>query len=171
MPPASPSTGTWQTLSVVLRGLLWSSAFILLWTWLAVAVQPFDQRIPFTLPEWLRPVGIALDFAGALVAASCIATFITRGRGTPAPFDPPRAFVASGPYRYVRNPMYLGAAFVLLGVGLMVASPAIVALAAFFLVAAHLFVVLYEEPALTRRFGESYLSYKASVNRWLPRLR
>jgi protein-S-isoprenylcysteine O-methyltransferase Ste14 len=166
-----PSTSAWQRLSVVLRGLLYSSTFILLWSWLAVSVQPFDQRIPFTIPRSQRPVGIALGVAGALLAASCIATFITRGRGTPAPFDPPRDFVATGPYRYVRNPMYLGAGAVLLGVGLVVASPAIVLLAAFFLLAAHLFVLLYEEPALQRRFGESYLRYKTSVNRWLPRPR
>jgi hypothetical protein len=76
------------------------------------------------------------------------------------------AFVASGPYRWVRNPMYVGGAAVILGAGLLVASPAIVLLAFGFLGIMHLFVVLHEEPALTARFGASYEQYRASVRRW-----
>lgn len=151
----------------ILRGLVYSAAFIWLWTWVALTVRPFDARFAVALPLWLRPVGFVIAAAGAVVAGLCIATFVTRGRGTPAPFDPPRDFVASGPYRYVRNPMYVGAAAVILGAGLIVASPAIVLLAFAFLGITHLFVVLYEEPALTARFGASYERYRASVHRWL----
>jgi protein-S-isoprenylcysteine O-methyltransferase Ste14 len=133
-------------------------------------VQRYDERLPFAVPSSLRVAGIVVGVAGALLAASSIVTFIWRGRGTPAPFDPPRDFVASGPYRYTRNPMYLGAAAVLLGAGLIVASPAIVVLAGFFLLVTHFFVLLYEEPTLTSRFGESYQRYRATVNRWWPRL-
>lgn len=97
----------------ILRGLVYSAAFVWLWTWVALTVRPFDARLAVALPLWLRPVGYVVGGAGAVVAALCIATFVTRGRGTPAPFDPPRDFVASGPYRYVRNPMYVGAAAVI----------------------------------------------------------
>jgi protein-S-isoprenylcysteine O-methyltransferase Ste14 len=155
---------------VVLRAALYSSAFVLLWAWLAASVQPLDARLPFTIPVWARPLGWALVLAGALVALWCITTFVARGRGTPAPFDPPREFVAAGPYRYVRNPMYIGGFAVLLGAGLVVQSPSVIGLALLFLLLVHLLVLLYEEPVLASRFGDPYLRYKSSVHRWLPRL-
>jgi len=154
---------------LVLRGLAYSAGFVALWTWAAIAMRTLDAGLPVSLPHWLRPVGVVVAAAGALLAASCIATFLTKGRGTPAPFDPPREFVASGPYRYVRNPMYIGGALVILGAGFIVLSPAIVLLAAGFLLVMHLIVVLHEEPVLANRFGASYERYKAAVHRWLIR--
>jgi protein-S-isoprenylcysteine O-methyltransferase Ste14 len=154
---------------VVFRAILYSAAFVLLWAWLAASVQPLDARLPFTIPAWARPLGLALIFTGALLVLWCISTFVARGHGTPAPFDPPREFVAAGPYRYVRNPMYIGGFSVLLGAGLAVRSPSIIGLAVLFLLLTHLLVWLYEEPAMDRRFGEPYLRYKASVHRWLLR--
>jgi protein-S-isoprenylcysteine O-methyltransferase Ste14 len=154
---------------LVLRAALYSSAFVLLWAWLAASVQPLDARLPFTIPAWARPLGWALVLTGALLCLWCIATFVARGRGTPAPFDPPREFVAAGPYRYVRNPMYIGGFGVLLGAGLVVRSPSIIGLAVLFLLLVHLLVLLYEEPALASSFGDPYLHYKSSVRRWLPR--
>ena len=151
----------------VLRGMLYSAAFVGLWVWLASYVRRFDPQIPFSIPTWLVPVGLLLACAGGLVAAACIATFVTIGRGTPAPFDPPRQFVVRGPYRYVRNPMYIGAAAVLLGVGLFISSPAVILLALGFLLLMHLIVILHEERALEERFGSDYLHYKATVHRWL----
>ena len=155
--------------SVILRAALYASAFVLLWAWLAASVQPLDARLPFLIPAWARPLGWPLVVMGALLALWCIVTFVARGRGTPAPFDPPREFVAAGPYRYVRNPMYIGGFGVLLGAGLILRSPSIVGLAFLFLLLTHLLVLLYEEPALTRRFDGPYLHYKSSVHRWLPR--
>src|SRR5678815_4963737 len=130
-----------------------------------MGVRKYDARLPVGVPPWLGPVGLALAVAGAIIAATCIATFIFRGRGTPAPFDPPREFVASGPYRYVRNPMYVGAATLILGAAFILASPSLVGLALAFLLVMHLFVVLYEEHTLAGRFGESYERYKSSVHR------
>jgi protein-S-isoprenylcysteine O-methyltransferase Ste14 len=155
---------------LVLRAVLYSAAFVLLWAWLAASVRPFDARLPFTIPAWAFPLGLILAFAGSLIVLWCIVTFVARGRGTPAPFDPPREFVAAGPYRYVRNPMYAGAFGILAGAGLVVKSPSVIGLAILFLVFTHLFVVLYEEPSLTRRFGDPYRRYKSAVHRWLPEL-
>jgi protein-S-isoprenylcysteine O-methyltransferase Ste14 len=155
-------------LFLTLRAAFWATAFAILWTWLAMSARPLDARLPLSIPLWARPFGLAMAVAGGLLTLWCIATFATRGRGTPAPFDPPREFVAVGPYRYVRNPMYLGAFGVLLGAGLILRSPAISGLAFLFLLITHLFVLIYEEPALSGRFGEPYLRYKASVGRWLP---
>jgi protein-S-isoprenylcysteine O-methyltransferase Ste14 len=124
---------------IVLRGIVYSAGFVWLWTWLALRVRSFDTAIPVSLPAWMRPVGFVVAAAGAMVAGACIATFVTLGRGTPAPFDPPREFVASGPYRYVRNPMYVGAAAVIMGAGLDVSSPSILMLGVAFLLTMHLF--------------------------------
>ena len=153
----------------ILRGTLYSAGFVWLWAWLVVSVRPLDARIPIELPNWLRPIGFGLAFVGALLAGACIATFVTKGRGTPAPFDPPREFVASGPYLYVRNPMYVGAAMVILGAGLVLSSPSVALLGLAFLLIMHLLVVLYEEPALAIRFGATYQQYRSSVHRWLIR--
>jgi len=151
----------------ILRGLIYSAAFIWLWSWLAIVVRRYDAGLPAVLPAWLRPLGFVMAALGLLLAGACIATFVTRGRGTPAPFDPPREFVASGPYRYVRNPMYVGAAAAIFGAGLAVSSPAIVLLALGFLLIMHLFVVIHEEPTLAGKFGASYKAYLQSVHRWL----
>ena len=76
--------------------------------------------------------------------------------------------MATGPYRYTRNPMYVGGVCTLFGAGLIVGSPSIIVLSLLFFAAAHLFVVFQEEPSLARRFGESYAQYRQQVNRWLP---
>lgn len=112
--------------------------------------------------------GAALVVAGGAVALWCVLTFATLGRGTPAPFDPPRRLVVRGPYRFVRNPMYLGAGLALGGAALHFHSLALATYLAALAVAAHLFVVAYEEPTLARTFGEEYDAYRKRVRRWLP---
>jgi protein-S-isoprenylcysteine O-methyltransferase Ste14 len=112
--------------------------------------------------------GMFIGFLGAAAAIGCIFTFAVLGRGTPAPFDPPRLLVVRGPYRYVRNPMYLGAGLALAGAALFYEAGALWAYTAGFLVLMHLFVVLYEEPTLRRTFGEDYEAYSRRVHRWWP---
>jgi len=153
------------------RAALYAGGFVLLWGWLALWIRRFDDRLGGPLPAWLAPAGVVLALAGGALALWCVVTFVTAGEGTPAPFDAPRRFVAVGPYRWVRNPMYVGGVELLGGVGLAVRSPAIVLLAMAGLGLAHLFVLLYEEPALTRTFGDSYHEYRRRVRRWLPGLR
>jgi protein-S-isoprenylcysteine O-methyltransferase Ste14 len=151
-----------------LRGIVYAAGFIAIWAWLAIVVRRFDADLAFDFAPALRPLGFALAVVGAFVTASCVVVFATRGRGTPAVFDAPRFFVASGPYRFVRNPMYLGAAAVIAGAGIVLHSPSIVLLAAGFLAFFHVFVLVHEEPALRERFGASYADYQQSVHRWLP---
>lgn len=127
--------------------------------------------------EITRPVGtgpaqiagVVFGTGGALLALWCIATFIVVGRGTPAPFDPPRNLVVVGPYRWVRNPMYIGAALALAGAALFYESWALVGYCAAFLFVTYLFVVLYEEPALRATFGDAYVRYCGRVGRWVPK--
>ena len=154
---------------VAVRAAVYASGFVLLWGWLAVAVRPFDAELGGPLPPWLVGFGAALMLAGGALAVWCVAVFVTAGGGTPAPFDAPRRFVAVGPYRWVRNPMYVGGFSLLGGVGLWVRSPAIALLAAAGLGCAHAFVLLYEEPALARAFGAAYERYRHQVHRWIPR--
>jgi protein-S-isoprenylcysteine O-methyltransferase Ste14 len=158
-----------KTFFVALRAVLYSTGFILLWGWLAESVRRYDAVLGVGLPRGLQALGIVLAVPGALLVFASIGSLILRGQGTPAPFDPPVVFVPTGPYRYVRNPMYLGAALVLAGYGLFQRSASVVLLAVGFLLAIHLFVLLVEEPGLERRFGDSYITYKRAVNRWLPR--
>ena len=115
--------------------------------------------------------GAALSIVGAAIALWCIFTFVFVGKGTPAPFDPPRRLVVRGPYRFVRNPMYIGAALALAGAALFYKSTPILIYVVLFALITHLFVVLYEEPTLTRTFGEDYQLYRKQVGRWWPNLR
>jgi len=124
-----------------------------------------------TRPPQIGPLhwtGLVLVVLGGALAIWCILTFALVGKGTPAPFDPPRKLVAAGPYRWVRNPMYIGAATALTGAALFYQSAALVAFAAGFVVAAHMFVVLFEEPTLERTFGARYADYRNAVPRWMP---
>lgn len=100
----------------------------------------------------------------------CARDFAVAGRGTPAIIDPPKILVARGPYRFVRNPMYLSVTLLLLGEALLFESSAVAAYAAAFWAVTCLFVLLYEEPHLRRKFGASYQEYCRAVGRWIPRL-
>ncbi|HWN99483.1 MAG TPA: isoprenylcysteine carboxylmethyltransferase family protein [Blastocatellia bacterium] len=118
-----------------------------------------------------RYVGVVPILLGALIYLWCAWDFTFAGKGTPAPIDPPKELVARGLYRYVRNPMYVGIASVLIGETLLFQSLVLFAYLAAVLLAFGSFVVFYEEPALTRKFGESYLRYRKDVPRWIPRLK
>lgn len=112
--------------------------------------------------------GMVITCAGVALALWCIASFALIGHGTPAPFDPPQKLVIRGPYRYVRNPMYYGGALALGGAALYYESAALAVFTAGFLLAAHLFILLYEEPVLRRKFGAEYEAYCGRVRRWRP---
>jgi protein-S-isoprenylcysteine O-methyltransferase Ste14 len=120
-------------------------------------------------PGALRPLGVLFQLAGTAALIWCVRDFAVRGRGTLAPVDPPRELVAAGLYRFVRNPMYVGVATTLVGHALFFGSAELLGYAALVVGGFHLFVTLYEEPHLERRFGESYRRYRASVPRWIPR--
>ncbi|HAL57303.1 MAG TPA: isoprenylcysteine carboxylmethyltransferase family protein [Bacteroidetes bacterium] len=118
--------------------------------------------------ELQQVAGIAIGVAGAAVALWCIFTFASIGRGTPAPFDPPRRLVIQGPYGFVRNPMYIGAGLALAGAALFYESLPLLGYTILFFLATHAFVVWYEEPTLRRTFGQEYEAYCRQVRRWWP---
>ena len=139
--------------------LLYLPARILAWSGI---VRPAEVATPQIL-------GAILGSVGAALALWCVFTFAFVGKGTPAPFDPPRRLVIRGPYRFVRNPMYIGALLALGGATLYFQSIPLLLYCAAFLLVTHLFVLLYEEPTLRRTFGPEYESYLHHVHRWLPR--
>jgi protein-S-isoprenylcysteine O-methyltransferase Ste14 len=116
----------------------------------------------------LRLAGLLPLLLGVAAYLWSAASFALVGKGTPAPVDPPKELVVRGPYRYVRNPMYLGVVLVLVGEALIWASPTLLIYAALVFLACHLFVVYYEEPTLQRQFSDAYAHYCRSVPRWLP---
>ena len=139
--------------------LLLLPARVLSWSGI---VRPVGMGIP-------QAAGIVVVASGASVALWCIVTFIVIGRGTPAPFDPPRRLVEVGPYGLVRNPMYLGAALALAGAALFFGSWGLFGYCLAFVLVTHVFVVAYEEPTLRSTFGPSYVRYCERVQRWWPR--
>src|SRR5215475_13594882 len=164
--PGARQFDRWTT---ALASLIVGAAFFSLWFWLLPQWLGFQvQMTGGSRWRWLAALPSVLGFA---VALRCIWDFGWTGRGTPAPFVPPQRLVVVGFYRYVRNPMYLG--FTAGWIGLWIvfghANPvAIVAVAAVAL-GVHLFVVLYEEPTMRKKFGRDYEEYCANVNRWAPR--
>jgi protein-S-isoprenylcysteine O-methyltransferase Ste14 len=157
-------------LFAAVRSLLYAVGFVLLWGWLSLSVRDLGGFGTWQLGALWRVVGIAFLAAGGALVLWCVVAFVSVGRGTPAPFDAPRFLVPGGPYRWVRNPMYLGLFLALTGFGLWHRSPAMVLFVIPVALALHLFVLFYEEPTLTRRFGADYEAYRARVHRWIPAL-
>lgn len=123
-----------------------------------------------TLPlGLLRYAAIPAWLIGGAGLLWCAWDFAIRGQGTPAPTDPPRVLVVYGLYRFVRNPMYVSVLLIVLGHALWFETFWVLVYAASLFLAFHAFVVLYEEPALRRRFGQAYVDYGRAVPRWLPR--
>jgi protein-S-isoprenylcysteine O-methyltransferase Ste14 len=118
-----------------------------------------------------RLAGAPLLIAGAAVLTWGIWDFARVGRGTLFPLDAPRFVVRTGPYRVVRNPMYIANVAFILGAGLMLESSRVLLWALAAGAAFEAFVRLYEEPAMSRRFGAEYEAYLRSVPRWIPALR
>lgn len=154
---------------VFARAVTYSVLFIgLLLVYLPARVLSWSSIVRPAEIEMQQIAGMIIAAIGAAIALWCIFTFATIGKGTPAPFDPPRRLVIRGPYRFVRNPMYIGAGLALAGAGLFYESWRLLIYAASFLLITHFFVMLYEEPTLRQTFGPEYEAYCGKVRRWWP---
>jgi protein-S-isoprenylcysteine O-methyltransferase Ste14 len=155
---------------VLIRAVVYASCFIALFlVFIPSRLLARSGLAARPDPGAAQVLGSAVAVAGAAIVLWCILSFVALGRGTPAPFDPPRRLVVRGPYRYVRNPMYIGAVLVLLGAALVYESLALAGYALAFLLVLHAFVLWYEEPTLRRSFGTEYDDYTRHVRRWWPR--
>jgi protein-S-isoprenylcysteine O-methyltransferase Ste14 len=154
---------------------------------LAIAALPFvvtvlvpiwiARRNGITLPVDATPMHVVAAIAGACLLLVGLALFVASlrrfagdGKGTLAPWDPPRQLVVSGPYRYVRNPMISGVAFVVFGEATLLMSQPHLTWALIFFAINAVYIPLFEEPQLRARFGRSYQDYCANVPRLIPRL-
>jgi protein-S-isoprenylcysteine O-methyltransferase Ste14 len=144
-----------------LSAIAWSAVF------LVIAPGTVAVLVPWWISRWrvqsgppslrpLRAVGIAFIFAGSAVLFDSFPRFALRGGGTPAPPLAPRHLVVSGFYRYVRNPMYLAAISVIAGQGFLLSDLRLLEYGSVVWRGFHLFVWLYEEPALRATFGGPY---------------
>ena len=153
----------------------------------AIALLPFTVAV--LIPLWLarrnaiipavgsslgqiglQSAGLVLLSIGLLLFGASLRGFVTEGRGTLAPWDPPRELVTHGPYRYVRNPMISGVVLVLFGEALVLLSLPHLQWAVIFLAINAIYIPLIEEPLLAQRFGAAYRNYCRHVPRLLPRL-
>jgi protein-S-isoprenylcysteine O-methyltransferase Ste14 len=159
----------WSSVWLALRSLLWTIllpgvfAGYVPWRLFGLGQTQFDLTSPTQL------LGLVCIGVGVALLAACIFEFARRGRGTLSPVDAPRHLVVRGLYRYVRNPMYLSVTMIILGEALVAHSVALAVYWAVWFVCANLFVIVYEEPTLRQRFGESYDEYTQRVGRWIPK--
>jgi protein-S-isoprenylcysteine O-methyltransferase Ste14 len=127
--------------------------------------------------DWLRPApflpaalqyaagGALIALAGALAGAA-IARFVRAGTNVPT-YRPTTALVVVGPYRFTRNPIYVGMIALMLGIGIMVDTIWILALALPFALVLNYGVIAREERYLEAKFGDAYRAYRAQVRRWI----
>lgn len=138
--------------------------------------------VPWWITQWhphgsfpgvllARLVGLALIVCGGLIILDSFARFALQGLGTPAPIYPTTHLVVTGAYRHVRNPMYVAVAAVIFGQALYFGSLQLLIYGALVWLAFQTFVLLYEEPKLSRTFGAEYSAFVQNVPRWIPRLR
>jgi protein-S-isoprenylcysteine O-methyltransferase Ste14 len=114
--------------------------------------------------------GAIIMLLGVIILFWCIRDFYVLGKGTLAPWDPPKKLVVVGLYRYMRNPMYVGVLALVVGWSVLLTSPVLMLYALILGVGFHIRVVTHEEPWLESRFGSEWQQYRSEVRRWLPRL-
>jgi protein-S-isoprenylcysteine O-methyltransferase Ste14 len=158
--------------STPFRAVVIITAILLLLGWLMGYLRLLDAFLGVELPVWVQVPGLVAVVAGGALGLTCGAMLSTRGIGTLGGEEwfMPREFVATGPFRFVRNPMSLGGVFLLTGIALWHRSAFGLGFAAAWFLIVHLMVVYVEEPGLEKRFGDSCREYRRNVRRWLPRV-
>ncbi len=159
-------------------------AFAILGSLIFLVIAPgiVAGYVPWWISRWqiqaplfgissLRLIGVALIAVGLPVLLESFARFALQGIGTPAPVFPTRHLVATGLYRYVRNPMYIAVVMLILGQGLFFGTVRVLEYGVAVWASFFLFVLVYEEPTLRRAYGSEYEEFCANVPRWIPRLR
>ncbi len=134
-------------------------------------ISRWQMRSPFLNFFPIRIAGVLLILIGLPGLLDSFARFALKGLGTPAPVFPTRHLVVTGLYRYVRNPMYVSVVSLIVGQGLLLGNIRALEYGVLVWLAFHLFVLLYEEPALRSTFGAEYEIFCANVPRWIPRLK
>lgn len=135
--------------AILLEGGIWG---------LAPPILPF--------PIWLRVSGGILMLLGSGLVLGTVPLF-HRHTTTIRPGEKSTALITDGPYRFTRNPIYLGMALVLAGLALLLGSLLPLLVVPFFILVIDALVIRLEERMLTSEFGDTYRSYTKRVRRWL----
>ncbi|MGO9996103.1 MAG: methyltransferase family protein [Steroidobacteraceae bacterium] len=149
---------------------------------LVVAPGTVAVYVPWMICHWhfsppllgffaLRVIGALMIVAGLPVLLDSFARFAIQGLGTPAPIAPPQHLVVTGLYRHVRNPMYVVVSSLIFGQGLLFGNVPVLEYGFVIWLTFFAFVLLYEEPALRRKFGKQYEEFCIRVPRWIPRIK
>lgn len=141
-------------------------AFLVLPGTVAFAVPLLWLR-PAHLLHGFNPVGFIIAVVGSALLLWCVGHFFVSGRGSLAPWAPPERLVRIGPYRWSRNPMYIGVLLILAGWAIAFRSPGLGLYAGAIAVAFHFRVLLAEEPWAERTFPDDWPAYAGRVPRWL----
>lgn len=136
--------------------------------------------LPYAFTRWqpgtpwpvvVRVIGVGLIAVGGTVVAWAFTQFAAEGAGVPIPGEPnARRLTVGGPYRYVRNPLYVASVVAISGQALLLSRPVLLIYAAAFLAITLFLVHWIEDPALARRFGQQFEDYRNQVPGWWPRL-
>ncbi len=148
--------------------------------WFVIAAGVGAVWLPWVITGWVveyrspigrlgQAIGVVSILAGLVPAVVTFVEFARAG-GTPVPGAPTERLVVAGFNRYVRNPIYLGTLVIILGEALLFGQPSLIGYGVVVWVVVAVFVRLYEEPTLARRFGADYAAYRQAVPAWRPRL-
>jgi len=148
----------------------------LLWR-AVIAFLALPGIVAFVVPLWLAtsgdsrpvfsPAGLPVLIAGIVLLLWCVRDFYIAGRGTLAPWSPPKHLVIVGLYRFSRNPMYVAVILILLGWAISFHSLSLAVYSLAVAILFHLRVLLYEEPWLERQFSDDWVRYRTHVPRWI----
>jgi protein-S-isoprenylcysteine O-methyltransferase Ste14 len=162
------SAAKWITASWSIVRVVFVVALVL---WCVLHLRSLDRQFGFALPNWGRIPGLLMIAAGGGMVVWCGGILANVGIfESPGSRMFPRDLVVIGPFRYIRNPMSFGATALFAGVGLWLRSISILLFSAILFLIFHCVAVRVEEPGLEKRFGNSYVVYKRTVGRWIPRL-
>src|SRR5215203_1159240 len=131
----------------------------------------WDFGPPWPASALIAVIGVLITVAGTAVLVNAFVRFAWEGRGSPAPVAPTEELVITGPYRWVRNPMYLAVVAAIIGQALLLRQVSLLIYAGVVAAAFLTFVKLYEERVLFERYGEAYRRYRSTVPGWIPRPR
>lgn len=153
-----------------LRSLLLNILIAILVIGCIIFIISLDKFWPFLLPEMLLSCAWLFLITGLLLIVSAVYSLVSLSRSTGAPGNSTSTLNTSGPFRWIRNPIYLGDAILLIGLSLLTRSPSLLLVSFIIIAVMHLYVCKVEEPDLEKRFGGDYFEYKSQVPRWFPTL-
>jgi protein-S-isoprenylcysteine O-methyltransferase Ste14 len=139
--------------------------------WIPYKILSFTNNIYLFDIGVFRYCGWIPIVLGFVIYFWCSLSFLIFGKGTPLIFHPTKKLVVKGSYRYIRNPMYVGALLIVSGEALLFQSKGLFIFALVIFVDTNIRILAFEEPNLANKFGESYEQCRKSVRRWIPRLK